>query len=492
MIGLTASILLLIVIVKRWKSKSPPVGVSFFRKHFAVLLICFITCSIFWVWGKGLVHQGFDEVFSAVNCASLPPFQTISYYMLPNNHLLFNLLNGLIFFSSPDKVVTGRIISLICYYGIVITVYYFLTQLIKNRLIVILATILVCFQFPIWGFAFEARGYELINLSGWIAFVALVNYLSTKHERWLYVYCTFCIVGYFAVPTFLCFHSALLCLTVIWMLKIKKLEMQLLYSQIFILLFVYLLYLPALSFSGLHSLIGNKYVSANTFTLQEFYTEGIRIFTDYLNYYSANFILADNIGDLVVFLLPLALFFFYKSELNLILVFFYISMWVSSIAIAYVMKIYPIDRSMGAQINISLALSIYVLYLLMLKLDTIWHLKYVPVLGMSLFIVSLGVHFGIKNEERVSTWLYHNDINSKYKTLTERGMAFIPAGATVYFSDECFYWYYLCKKKGCITNNCNFDNEQYYVRLNIDSLPFTNARYTLYRTLGDYEIYQRK
>ncbi|MBS1688418.1 MAG: hypothetical protein JSS96_06820 [Bacteroidetes bacterium] len=412
--------------------------------------------------------------------------------MLPNNHILFNFLNSVLFHFAADKVLTGKLISLVCYWGIIVTVFFFLSQLIKSRLLVIIATLIVCFQFPIWGFGFEARGYELNNLSGWVSFLAVVNYATSKEERWIYLYVLFSIIGYFTVPTFLCFHFAVLLFGAIWMLSAQSFDKKFWLGQLFILSFVYLLYLPAICFSGLHALTANKYVAATTFTFQTFYNEGVNIFTDYLNYYSANFVLGHNIADLILFLLPLILFLFYKRKVNVFLASFYVAIWLTCIIIAYAIKVYPIDRSMGAQISISLVLSVYALYLMLLSFGRVLKARIATNGLMVLFLLALGIHFGIKNRERVDVWLYHNDINSKYEILTHGGIDVIPAGSSVACSDECFYWYYFCQKKGCKVDKCGQNGEQYYIRLNTDPLPSVSNRYVLYSTVGDYELYKRK
>jgi len=490
--GFLLGVVTLYIIGKQFRQASASFSIKITRPDIYAILVCLVLCTFAWIWGNSLVHQGFDEVFSAVNCASLPPLQVLSYYMLPNNHILFNFLNSVLFHFAPDKVLTGKLISLVCYWGIIIAVFYFLSQFIKDRLLVIIATLVICFQFPVWGFGFEARGYEFCNLSSWVSFLAVINYAIGKQVKWLYLLSLFSIIGYFTIPTFLCFHIGVLLFGVIWMLIAKSFDKKFWLSQLFVSAFVYLLYLPAICFSGLQAFTANRYVTATTFTFQAFYKEGLNIFTDYLNYYSSNFILGHNIADLILFLLPLALFLFYKNKVNLLLASFYVAIWLSCITVAYAMKIYPIDRSMGAQINISLALSMYALYLMLFKPGGLLRKRIVINGLMVVFLLALGIHFGIKNQERVNIWLYHNNINDKYDILTHQGIDLIPAGSSVACSDECFYWYYFCQKKGCIVSKCGQDNEQYYIRLNTDPLPAAGKKYILYRTIGDYEMYKRE
>ena len=134
------------------------------------VLILFTT--ILWFYGTSLVYPSNDEVFSAVNCASLHPFQTVVYYMLPNNHILFNLINNLFFHSFTDKVATGRFISLVCYWGIAIISFSWIRNLIHKKWLAFLVSVTLLLQFPVWGFATQARGYELLLLLEWGAFVS--------------------------------------------------------------------------------------------------------------------------------------------------------------------------------------------------------------------------------------------------------------------------------------------------------------------------------
>ena len=176
--ALAISMLLQYHLIKRLKKPGGLLKLQISKRNMFMAMLCILTGTAVWIWGYSLVHQGFDEVFSAVNCASLPPFQTLSYYMLPNNHILFNVLNGLLFHVARDKVFTGKLISLVCYWGIIIIVYAWLSVTIKNRLLVLIATMVISLQFPVWGFGFQARGYELYLLAEWASFLSLMQHFQ--------------------------------------------------------------------------------------------------------------------------------------------------------------------------------------------------------------------------------------------------------------------------------------------------------------------------
>lgn len=498
-LGLIISIPLLFQLIKHLKDPGGLLRVQFSRWNMLMAGLCVLTGTAAWIWGYSLVHQGFDEVFSAVNCASLPPFQTLSYYMLPNNHILFNLLNGTLFHFAGDKVFTGKIISLVCYWGIIVVAFAWLSGLIKNRLLLAMATIVISLQFPVWGFSFQGRGYALCSLAEWSAFFTLLQYINTKISHWLYYYVLAGITGYLCVPVFLYFHAAVLLFGLFRMICTKTPDPKFWIAQLSIISVVFLLYLPAICFSGMNALAGNQYVSAQIHGLQEFYDKGIQMFTGYLGFYTSHFT-ANHAIDKVLFFLPLTLFGFYRNKPAILCGFFYLALWLSCIALAYIMKIYPIERTMSGHFSISLAFSIYALYLLLSKLNEVLRLSMIADVVLMIILIILGIHFTLGNKSNISYYLYDNDINLKYDLLMQEGINFIPKGSSVGFSDECFYWYYQCKLRGDRVTNCMPGTEQYFVRLGSDPLPisYTN-KYVLVKTVFKhrilsvrYEIYKRK
>jgi hypothetical protein len=451
--------------------------------------LCILTGTVAWIWGYSLVHQGFDEVFSAVNCASLPPFQTLSYYMLPNNHILFNVLNGTLFHFAGDKVFTGKLISLVCYWGIIIIVFAWLSGIIKNRLLLFTATVVISLQFPTWGFGFQARGYELYSLAEWFSFFAIVRYINSKNSQWLYYYTLAGVTGYLCIPSFLYFHAACLLFGLFWAIRSGNVDAKFWRAQLIITAVAFLTYLPAICFSGRHALMGNPYVTAQIATAQQFYDQGIDMFGAYLNFYTSQFTKDHAAIDRVLFLAPLALFIFYRNRMAVLGGFFYLGMWLTCIVIAFIMKIYPIDRTMGGHISISLGLAVYFSYLLLQKLTGPLKAALAGNIILIAALIALGIRFGIGNQTNVKAGLYNNDINIKYDLLKREGIDFIPKGSSIAFSDECFYWYYLFKLRGDTISRCMSGNEQYFVRFGLDPLPVSYMhKYVVVKTVFKYKI----
>jgi hypothetical protein len=498
--ALGIEVILLYYLIKRLKPPGGSLKVKFTKGEILMLLLCILTGTVVWIWGYSLVHQGFDEVFSAVNCASLPSFQTLSYYMLPNNHILFNVLNGILFHYAGDKVFSGKLISLVCYWAIIAIAFAWLSSIIKNKILLIAATILLLFQFPIWGFGFEARGYELYAAAEWSAFFTLLQYLRTKNSQWLYYYVLACSAGYLCIPVFLYFHASLILFGLFLTIYNRMADPKFWKAQLSVVLIAFLLYLPAICFSGAKALVGNPYVLGQIHGSREFYVKGITAFQGYLNFYTSNFTNGHNSIEWALFLLPLALFCFYKNKLAVLCGFFYLAMWLVCIVLAYGMKIFPINRTMTGHLNISLALTIYTLYLLLSKLNSALKVSFITDALLIMVLLFLVNQFRIGNTANINFGLYNNDINLKYDLLMRKGISFIPKGSSVAFSDECFYWYYQCKLRGDRVSQPMSGKEQYFVKLASDPMPLSYInRYVLVKTVFKlnitaqrYEIYRNK
>jgi hypothetical protein len=496
--GLMVCGLLLYLLHRQWKKPVEALTLRLAKQNIGYISVCMLLGTAAWVWGNSLVHQSFDEVFSAVNCASLPPFQTLSYYMLPNNHILFNLLNSVLFIFADDKVFTGKLISLACYLGTILVIFSFGEGFVKNKLLLTVITVVLALQFPVWGFGFEARGYALYTFMAWLAFYCLVQYTRTNYRQWLYYYAVAVIAGYWCLPTFLYFHSAILIFGLFWTVYTRAWDISFWKVQIIIVSVVFLLYLPAICFSGIHALAGNPYVSGHIITLKEFYTGSKVAFNNYLSFFTSNFTQHDSV-DTAVFLLPLCLLCFYKNRMAVLCGLFYLAMWSSCIGVAYIMKIYAIDRALSGHISISFGLTIYILYLILQKLNKVIKSPLLTDTVLIILLVLQGTRFGIGDKVNASFALYNNDINIKYDLIVYEGVDSIPKGSTIAFSDECFYWYYQCRRRGFIVNKCISGNEQYFVRLSSELLPGGYAkRYRLIKTVFkhgitavSYEIYKK-
>lgn len=109
-----------------------------------------------------------------------------------------------------------------------------------------------------------------------------------------------------------------------------------------------------------------------------------------------------------------------------------------------------------------------------------------------LFLIYLSLHFIVENKKRVSEYLYGYNVNYMNSAITEK-MRNIPAGSSVSFSDESFYWYYVCKKEGYQVSQCPNGDEAYFIKTEVEPMPpLLLNRYVFIGGIFDYQIYQRK
>jgi len=456
------------------------------------VVIAILCCVCAWWWGRSLVAPSFDEVFSAQNCAGIHPFQTVSYYMLPNNHIFFNLLNSVLFHFEHNKIASGRLISLVAYLGIVITTYWYAKKMMGNGLFAFLSCITISLQFTTWGFAFQARGYELYTLSELWMVISLMEYVMQGPKGWLYLNVLCCVVGYFCIPSFLYFHAAQLTFMLALHLGNRQNNTSFWKSQLWVLVIVFLLYLPALGFSGIDVLIHNKYVQSLSDKPGGFPHDLTPYFSWLISFSFSDIVAHEHVLNAILFLAPLLLLGFYKNRTNMMLVGFYIALWVSFIFIMYGMERLPFERNLAGHFNITLLLLIWTVYLVTAIPKRYLKTNMVQAILFPLFLIYLSLHFIVENKKRVSEYLYGYNVNYMNSAITEK-MRNIPAGSSVSFSDESFYWYYVCKKEGYQVSQCPNGDEAYFIKTEVEPMPpLLLNRYVFIGGIFDYQIYQRK
>ncbi len=499
-IAIAMASICLVYIVKQYKK--PPAGdhrsivisASFPDILFALAVL--IISTLFWQLGANATLPAHDEIFSALNSAGIHPFQSVSYYMLPNNHVLFNLLNGLLFHAAGDKVFTGRIISLIAYCSVNVVVFYWLKQLLQNRWFAFLICITVALQCPVWGFSFQARGYELYLLAGWGMFISLFSWLLSARNKWLQLNVACCCVGYFCMPSFLYLHAAQLVFMLLYCLLYKAKEPFFWRSQLAVTGITYLLYLPLLCFSGLAALANNDYVAPMAGFkhkgLVDFVRWALPDVRSYIEHIFSNIRIGNFSFDLILFLLPLALIFRRKQKVSFLFGLFYLSMWVVFFAIVVIMKRLPFERNLIGHYSITLA-GVVLVAAWVAGLQSYNVLRRVSGAGAFVtMLVLISVHFFHTNDAFMKITLYEHDVNTAYKYINN-GLDYVPHGSTVACSDESFFPRYIFMKNGCTVNTCATGTEAYYIKSGFEHLPQNLVSgYDSVRTANDYVIYKRK
>jgi hypothetical protein len=474
------------------KAKRLPISIDYSTKHilwYTAVAVLGIGASL-WEWQ--LMAPSYDEIFSAVNCAELHPFQTCSYYMLPNNHLLFNIVNSILFGWHQHLVGTGRLISLAAYTCTLLIAFNWLSKQTKSNTIAFVALLPVAFQFIVWGMSAQARGYEFQLLCGWIAFITLTykgnDYRSTALNAVVNI------AGFALIPSWFYFYSAQLLYATGKMLNQKRISWRYWKYQLAVIASTFLFYIPGICFSGTSALSGNRYVKASTDSLYVFTTTLLPLGRNFVSYCFSHLASEGSILSYLLFILPLVLLCF-RSRRHLGE--FYIATWVAFILCSLFIKHIPFHRTLIIQFSVTIALAAYTLWVLLgYVFDAVAGPKASLIARSILFVtptLALSVWFIQYNKENINFGLYSNDVNGLYG-MHMGTISSITPGSSIAFSDESFYFFYHCRRMGYKVSRCATGKEQYFVKRTDEPLPaLYKADYVLFKKAAeDYEVYSRK
>ncbi|MDP1727852.1 MAG: hypothetical protein Q8M15_13790 [Bacteroidota bacterium] len=494
-ISLIVNFLLLNILLKKYKRfKSEPktvIHLQFERLqipyYFAILLFSFAA----WLYGVLLVPVSYDEVFSAMQAAGLPLFQTISYYMLPNNHIGFNALNSIFFFWMDDKVMSGKIISLLAFVCWNLAAYIALNKLMGSKPVALLGTLALALQFPVWGFAFEARGYELYGLCIFISFLSLAAYAKSSSNYWLLLNGFVSVLGYICLPTFMYMHLSQIFFGIWLALRSKTFPLAYFTWQFYIGAGTFLLYLPALCYSGIHAFTQNKYMHAMDVTYFDFILKTLQGLSSYLNYaISNNSVGKISIGILIA-ILPLLLLFSKKFRHKEFLILF-ILLCAATFALIVIMRRHPFHRNLAGHGYIMLFVAIYVVNFILNQLSQFLKNSKLIAYGMPVLLIAVITFSIVKNPQQFNFFLYFDDLNLN-KANALQIIEKIPAGSTITCSDGCFFYPYWTSQKQIKNIKCGLNQASYYLIHSYETLPNDLLKkYELKQQVNDCLIYTLK
>ncbi len=457
------------------------------KEHLIGYILLLLIAILLWLYNHTFILPWYDEVFSGKFISELHPFQTLAYYMLPNNHVFFNLLNNILFFWTEQKVLTGRIISLCAYVGVMWCIYFWLKKVVHVKCLAFSMVILLAMHYPIWSFGTQARGYELQLLMAWICFISIENYFDQNRKFWWSLFSFAAIIGFITVPTFLFYYSACLGYVLYRMWLTKNACWSFWKNQLLVLIIVFLFYLPAICFSGLNSITHNQYVSPEVKTAIEYMPVLGKMMHRYILYCFA-FNCDGSIWLNYAFIfIPLYLFFVKNKTIQRLAVFFVLQ-WLAFLVLNTKMLSAVPCRTLLLQYSFTMAfgvLAVYYFFHNLFKKKEKWATRFSLV-----FLLLMGIHFC--NTQRHSlNQLYGPETNKTFQ-INEAGIKHLPKGYSVAFSNESFLWIYLAQHKNYELHPCPQGNETFYVKRSFENLPQPYQGYQLYFKADDfYEIYKK-
>jgi hypothetical protein len=487
--GLVSSICFAFIV---WKSKWPVFPkLTFNKKSFLIYACVSLAGMVLSVIANRHLLYATDEVFSALNFASLPSFQCLSYYILPNNHVLFNFINGSIFFWCNDLVLTGRLISMICYITVLCLSWYFLQKWIKNNWFRCLALFVLALQLPAWGFSGQARGYELLLLLSLLSFISFWEYWfeDKKNILPLHAFCN--IAGMLTLPSYLYWWGGFLIAAFVFMIWEKRMDRSYLKISITSAFVMVLLFLPLFTFSGYSALANNNYVRPEDSNLWGFikhtYEQGYfkGLFDEWFCFGTSTALIG-----VACILSPLWMFIYPTNcKKCRVLAVLYVSMVIAFIFLTVLMFRLPLYRNMIAHGYI---IEMFILIVLIsLAKSRILQIVF------GLVLSSVIVFSAYSNFNRMPENLYYYNVNSYGKKLQETKTMF-KTESTIYLDEECYYWRYIINSKfsdkeiRIVLNGQRFYKQDYCI-LPVGLLPPSDSTlYKIVERIDDFNIFEKK
>ena len=487
------AIIMAVLCARQALQKNTGARIAVFLNKKDAIALAFLTILgiTIWLFAERHIRLYMDEAFSAVHCAEDHPFHTLAYYMLPNNHILFNLVNNVLFGGSGHPVFTGRLISGVCFLALLYLLYGWLRQLTGHRVLAICIVLTLALQYPVWGFSGMARGYSMCLLCEWAAFIFLMQHFRSADSRWLLPYALASTAGFATIPTFLYLHLALTATAIVYQTYHKNFDLKFWKTEAAIVVTVFLFYLPALCFSGVGAFTANDYVTGLAPTGAVYLPDFLTRFNNALQSAFTGNIQGTRPVYLVIYLLPLVLFYTGRRNGTVWLAVAYVLLWALFAGCCLIMRRNPYARLLNGHFSISLALAIIAIRDLVRRVSAVSKFPKMATPLLGCLLAALGFHFYAYGKNHLAESLYHFDIN-EYGRLLELDLRDLPQGATVGFSDESFYLFYVARHRGFSVSRCASGSDDYYIKTDAEALPAgSEGSYQFLFSRGDYGIYKR-
>lgn len=483
-----------------WKKPVLRYQILISRKAFGAVALLWMVALGSWLWGMARALPAYDEVFSAINVAAEGPGLALRYYMLPNNHPLFNILNSLLPGDGGDKVFTGRLLSGFAHLGTA-TVFYIWMR--SRKLPVGWAfgfTAVLLLFYPVWAFSFQARGYSIYLFCCWSAIVSVDAYFRKRHLIFLWIYGLVSFLGFAVVPAYLYWQVGIGAYALTYLPLFRKegnLWGRFLMAQIALGAAVFLFYLPGIATSGLAAYTQNPYVTPAADSLSGFFSIFRTALESTIRYSFASDIDGTSVVYPVAFLLPLLAWPFCRSPEGKRAILQFAIFWAVFCGMQLgITRRWPFMRNMVAHCSLFAGVFLVAFYYAAQGLlGGFRRLKALPNLLTALLLLATGIHYIRFMQDHLND-LYYNLLDKSYAgpaQLVEK----IPTDARVWYSDESFFPHFLLRQKDIAASHCADDTGYNYFIWDhrLEALPaafqnipttevFRNEQYVLYQKTG--------
>ncbi|MCF8243953.1 MAG: hypothetical protein K9J37_01225 [Saprospiraceae bacterium] len=341
---------------------------------------------------------------------------------------------------ADDLVLTGRLISLFCYMATVFLTWHFLSKWTDAHWLRWPILLVITLQFPALGFSWQARGYEMVLLFSCLSLGTFIHYFNSGSTRFLPLHAACNMAGIFTLPTYLYWWLGLLLAGLMIQFFDKRIDKPYLKWSTLAICGSLILYLPLLSFSGLHSLTDNKYVQAETTGHLDFLLNLNK--GNYFDGLFSEWFAASNVSfgvGLIAMLLPILLFKKPngKRHQKLLGIAFYCIVFAFVFTSTFILRL-PYYRNLIAHGYLAILCPI-------IAVLPYSHSKY----GRRFFWVLLLLIAAIfikMNMPRIPNDLYHYPVSHEFKKNNQIPIN-IDIPKPIYLDYEQFYWWYVLNKQ---------------------------------------------
>jgi len=227
------------------------------RGYLAIILLTAFVLRLYYIFQP----MRYDEAFGFLFFFSQPLSFSLSHYIAPNNHLLYNI------FAHPLYILLGNfewVIRLPAFLSglLVIPAGYYLISSLFNKESGLLSAVLLATSSLLIEYSTNARGYTLYLLWAIIFFYSIDLIFKAEKKGWVYFIFS-STLGLYTIPAMI----YPIAVGLVWFLaraikdKFKKDKIKMLIISISIVLVLSLgLYLPVIIRSGSASIIANRFV----------------------------------------------------------------------------------------------------------------------------------------------------------------------------------------------------------------------------------------
>ncbi len=476
--------------IRRFRSTREPLVLSatYARKEVAAMLALYALGGSVWLYGALTACPSYDEVFSLMNFARIHPLQTASYYVLPNNHVLFNLLNAAPAHLFRNGVMSGRIISGMVCAPLIILVYAYLRGQSRSRFFAFISVAVLMLQFVVFAFSVQARGYALFLAAAWGSLVFLDYYLRRGGQLALALHGLCIVAGFWTVPSFLLWEATLALYAFWYCLRRRRAGLSILHTHLAAGAMVYLVHLPVLLFSGKAALTDNKYVRSAGGPLSGFLRDSWYELRHLMRYAFAELPPARYECDLLLAALPLAAVLLIPGGRRIGLMRFYLLLWGFFIVAELALRHFPPFRNLTAHQSLSLAAILLALW------TAIGHFlgdnARLPKMLMAGICVALAAVFVRFDYKHLQDMMYGYNLESSYRNVAGL-VGRLPPGTRLGTSPESFYPRYLCLQSGISASECMGNAATMYVKRVDEPLPLmNNSLFLKVDSVEDYQVYR--